>query len=121
MSATRYVLSDVASSGRHGPGSRRVMVLDIKRAFLYGDIEDDIYIELPEEDAKKKCGYVGKLLKAMYGTRGAPQVWQEMVRKTMMGLGFVPSAAFPCVYYHTKKNLKVVTHVDDFLCGGERK
>ena len=97
-----------------------MMILDVKRAFLYGDIEDKIYIELPEEDTMKSKGYVGLLKKAMYGTRAAPQVWQEVVRKKMVSLDFVPSIKFPCVYFHKVKNLKVVTHVDDFLATGKK-
>ena len=47
------------------------MVLDIKRAFLYGDIDDNIYITLPDEDPMKLKGMLGILRKAMYGTRAA--------------------------------------------------
>ena len=119
LAATKFVLSDVASSGRSGPGAKRVMILDIKRAFLYGDIEEEIHIELPNEDPMKDRGYVGRLLKAMYGTRAAPQVWQNTVRRVMIGLGFKPSTSFPCVFFHRERGLRVVTHVDDFLCGGD--
>ena len=86
IAATKYLLSDVASSK-----DKRILVLDIKRAFLYGEIEENIYIELPDEDVMKSKGYVGKLIKAMYGTRAAPQVWQDVVRRTMVRLGFTPS------------------------------
>ena len=121
LAATKMILSELASSGRQGPGDHRLMVLDIKRAFLYGYIEDELYIELPDEDPMKAKGYLGRLVKAMYGTRAAPQVWQETVRKVMFGMGFEVSAKFPCVYNHVKRGLKVVTHVDDFLCSGRRK
>jgi len=120
LAATKFLISDMASRGARGPGGCRMMILDVKRAFLYGDIEDKIYIELPEEDTMKSKGYVGLLKKAMYGTRAAPQVWQEVVRKKMVSLDFVPSIKFPCVYFHKVKNLKVVTHVDDFLATGKK-
>ena len=117
LMASRLVLSDVASSGRR----KNVMILDIKRAFLYGDIEDVVYIELPEEDEMKKKGFVGRLKKAMYGTRAAPQVWQSVVKRVMIKLGFVSCITSPCVYFHPERELRVVTHVDDFLCGGPRE
>jgi len=94
------------------------MVLDVKRAFLYGDINDEIYIHLPPEDPMYGLGYVGKLIKAMYGTRAAPQVWQDVVRHNMLSLGFEMNPIFPCVYYHRAKDMTIVTHVDDFLCSG---
>ena len=31
--ATRWLLSELASCGRDGPGDQRLMVLDVKRAF----------------------------------------------------------------------------------------
>ena len=34
LAATRLLLSEVASQGRSGPGEKRVMLLDFKRAFL---------------------------------------------------------------------------------------
>ena len=60
------------------------MLLDVKKAFLYGRIRRNVYIELPEEDPKSESGkYVGKLDKAMYGTRDAPAMWQEHLEGTL--------------------------------------
>ena len=73
--ATKMCISDAASCSMDGPGDRALMVLDVKRAFLYGDIEATVYIRLPPEDPMHDKGYVGLLEKAMYGTRGAPKVW----------------------------------------------
>jgi hypothetical protein len=118
LSATKLLLSDACSNGDGRTSSIRVMIMDIKQAFLYGEIKERIYIELPEEDVMKKKGKVGILRKAMYGTRCAPQVWQNLVRERMTELGFEESAEVPCLYVHQAMNVKVVTHVDDFLCSG---
>ena len=56
----------------------------------------------------------------MYGLRDAPQVWQEEVRRILGGLGFVESVTAPCVYYNERTGVRLVTHVDDFLCIGPR-
>jgi hypothetical protein len=121
LSASKYILSEVASRSDSGTNSWRIMVLDVKRAFLYGYIEEEIFIELPPEDPMYGKGYLGKLVKAMYGTRAAPQVWQKVVREVMLSLGFKMNPIFPCVYYHAERDVTVRTHVDDFLCGGEKK
>ena len=92
--ATKMVISDAASRGDNGKGERTLMVLDVKRAFLYGDIEDSIYIHLPPEDPYYGQGYVGKLIKAMYGTRGAPHVWQKVVKQVMYSMGFKVCPSF---------------------------
>ena len=59
---------------------------DVKRAFLHGVMEEEVFIELPEEDVKRHQGFIGKLKKAMYGTRSAPRMWQHVVKQTMSDL-----------------------------------
>ena len=117
--AREYVISDTASRGRSGRTSRRISVMDVKRAFLYGEIEEEIYIELPEEDEMKSKGYIGKLKKAMYGTRSAPLIWQKVVMKKMKEMGFDTCPTTPCLYHHKTRDFLVVDHVDDFLGAGE--
>ena len=48
-----------------------------------------IYIELPGRDRRAGGDEVGLLRKALYGTRGAPQLWAEEVQRVMTGLGFL--------------------------------
>ena len=117
--ASKFVLSDTTSRNTVGATSRRLCVLDVKRAFLYGLIEEEIYIELPDEDIWKKQGFVGKLTKAMCGTRSANLMWQKVVREKMKALGFRACVTVPCLYYHQDRDVFVVVHVDDFLCSGE--
>ena len=92
LGATRLLLSGLASrGGGGGPGTFRAMLLDFKRAFLYGEAERELYVELPEDDCRRDGGRcVGLLRKAMYGTRDAPAVWQRLVRKVLTGLGSWP-------------------------------
>ena len=97
------------------------MLLDFKRAFLYGEVERELFIRLPPEDERAEGGeYVGVLKKAMYGTRDAPAVWQRLVRKVMLQLGFHASRTAACVYVHRTRGLQVVAHADDFLVTGPK-
>ena len=64
------------------------MTLDFSKAFLYGDMEREVYIELPDEDPRKLLGMVGRLLKSMCGLRDAPQIWQKVVKKMLEERGF---------------------------------
>ena len=103
-------------------GERGIMVMDVKSAFLYGDCRRRIYIELPRQDPKHgDAEFVGRLQKAVYGSRDAPQIWAKEVQKVMEGLGFVISMFQPSVYRHPSKDLLVVVPVDDFLCSREVK
>ena len=63
---------------------------------------------------------VGLLKRAMYGTRDAPQCWQEHVKGVLEELGFAARKANPCVFRHRTRNLVISVHVDDFICAGPR-
>ena len=78
--AARFLLSTCASRGKRGQGDCRILLLDIKKAFLYGKNSRNVYADLPAEDPMSEGRHlVGKLDKAMYGTRGAPAEWQAEV------------------------------------------
>ena len=53
-----------------------MLVMDVKRAFLYAPVTREVFIELPVEAlGPGEEGMIGRLLKSMYGTRDAPQNW----------------------------------------------
>ena len=88
------------------------MVVDVKRVFLHGLCTRSIYIELP--GAESEGGrYVGKLVRALYGTRDAPLAWQKVVKSDMSALGFEECKITTGVF------TQAVVHVDDFLVSGE--
>ena len=107
LAATRWIMSGVASRGRGGPGEERLMLLDFKKAFLYADIERELYIEFPDDDERRQGGSnVGLLNKAMYGTRDAPAAWSRLVRTMLTNLGFVACRTAACVFHHPTKGIK---------------
>ena len=98
------------------------MALDVKRAFLHGVMKRNVFIKLPAEDPRAgEPGLIAKLVKSMYGTRDAPQIWQGEVKKAMAAMEFTACVSTPCVYKHRTRDLVVVTHVDDFLCCGAQE
>ncbi len=97
------------------------MLIDVKKAFLYGQINRTVFVELPAEDPMSKTGlYVGQLEKAMYGTRDAPAVWQDELEGTLKELGFVSILSTPCLYYHEELDIRIVAHVDDMMVTGNK-
>jgi hypothetical protein len=61
--------------------------IDIDSAFLYGDIDTEVYIELPEGFFEShKCG---KLLRSIYGLKQAPRIWARTLYKILRELGLV--------------------------------
>ena len=63
--------------------------LDIKNAFLNGELEEEIYMELPpgletQENYKKVC----KLEKSLYGLKQSPRAWFGKFAKTVVKHGY---------------------------------
>ena len=80
----------------HGSvGADKTLVVDGARRLLRFSLRKgarEIYIELPAEDPLAAEGkYVGRLKKALYGTRDAPQLWQKELGSTLKDLGFKDS------------------------------
>ena len=92
--------------------------LDVKTAFLYGDLSEDVYMSQPEGFSQKDSnGKVCKLKKAMYGLKQAARSWYLKADKVLKRLGFSNFADEPCVYTKTtdKTVIIVALYVDDFF------
>ena len=70
--------------------------MDVKTAFLYGDLDKEIYMELPEgyNDDTLVC----KLVKSIYGLKQAPRVWYKVIDAFFEKQGFTKSTCDPAVY-----------------------
>ena len=117
----KLIISFVASSRGGLAPQKRIVVMDVKGAFLHAAMRRKVCINLPEEATRgDNEQMVGLLKRAMYGTRDALQCWQEHVKGLMEELGFAAGTANPCVYRHRTRNLVISVHVDEFICAGPR-
>ncbi|KAJ9552405.1 hypothetical protein OSB04_016450 [Centaurea solstitialis] len=95
--------------------------MDVKTAFLNGNLTEDVYMEQPEgfEDPKNP-NKVCKLLKSIYGLKQASRSWNLHFDERIKEFGFAKSEFEPCVY--TKFSGSIVTflvlYVDDILLIG---
>ena len=56
--------------------------LDVKNAFINGDIKEKVYMELPPGfDSERKDGKVCRLKKALYGLKQSPRAWFDCFTK----------------------------------------
>ena len=85
------------------------MALDISCAFLYAKVPRDLHRAPRRVEGK----YVGRLKKALYGTRDAPQLWQKELGSTLKDLGFKDSPLHPGFFYHEDRDI-----ADDLPIGG---
>jgi hypothetical protein len=96
--------------------------MDVKTAFLNGEIEEEIYIEQPDGFVIHEESHVCKLKKAMYGLKQAPHAWYEKIDGYLMSLGFSKSVVDPNLYYNIVGDecMILVLYVDDlFITGSE--
>ena len=63
--------------------------LDVRNAFLYGELDEDIYMEQPEGfHVPNQEHKVLKLLRALYSLKQAGRAWWHTLRESMIELGF---------------------------------
>ena len=97
--------------------------LDVKTAFLHGDLDEEIFIEQPEGfKVKRKENMVFKLTKSLYGLKQAPRQWYKKFDFFMMSQEYKRTFADPCVYvrrFHDDKFIKLLLYVDDMLIVGQ--
>ena len=78
--------------------------LDIKTAFLNGDLQEEIYMEQPEGfviPGKEK--HVCRLLKSLYGLKQASRAWNQKFHAFIVKFGLTQSKADPCVYFRHQR------------------
>ncbi|KAL8110234.1 hypothetical protein AgCh_026086 [Apium graveolens] len=95
--------------------------LDVKTAFLNGEICEDVYVTQPEGfEINGKETMVYKLLKALYGLRQDPRAWYAKLNACLDQLGFQRCSSEHGVYTRTKgeEKLIVAVYVDDLLITG---
>ena len=65
--------------------------LDVKNAFLHGDLKEEFYIKLPIGMITPLSNDVCKLKRSLYGLKQTPRVWFEKFRSTLFGFSFTQS------------------------------
>lgn len=62
--------------------------LDVNNAFLYGDLQEDMYMHIPEGLEGNHGTKVCKLLKSLYGFKQARHKWYEKLSTLLVTLGY---------------------------------
>lgn len=98
---------------------------DVKSAYLYGVLNDEVYMELPDgiDFGFNARNTVIKLKKALYGLRQAPKVWNEHLHLFLSELNFQRCLGDPCLYIYVYDDevIYLLIFVDDFVIVGNDK
>ena len=92
--------------------------MDVKTAFLNGDLEEEVYMDQPEGFISTgKENLVCKLKKSIYGLKQASRQWYIKFNNTITSYGFVENTVDRCIYMKVSgsKFIILVLYVDDIL------
>ena len=96
--------------------------MDVKTAFLNGELLETIYMKQPEGFAKKgEEGLVCLLHRSIYGLKQSARCWNFELDKQMKSMGFIQSDTDPCIYIQIIEGQAfiVAIYVDDIILGSE--
>jgi hypothetical protein len=87
---------------------------DAVNAFLNSLLPTEVYVELPpgmfSRDRKKRCW---KLIKALYGLRKSPRLWQQEASRVLTELGFQVVYEDMCLF--VREGIIIIFYVDDLI------
>jgi hypothetical protein len=115
MESVRLLLTLAAQEGW------QVHHMDVKSAFLNGDLKDEVYVRQPAGFIiAGQEGKVLRLRKALYGLRQAPRAWNSKLDDTLKKMNFVQSEHEHAMYRrsHGDDILLVGVYVDDLVITG---
>ena len=114
----KKILFSLAASQPESNDIKKLLFVDVKRAFFYAPAKRDVYVRLPPEEARP--GHCGKLRRAMSGTRDAPALWEADCSSKLRKEGFIQGISTPCVFVHSTTDLKLADHDDDVTLLGNK-
>ncbi|RVW20204.1 Retrovirus-related Pol polyprotein from transposon RE1 [Vitis vinifera] len=96
--------------------------LDIKNAFLHGDLAEEVYMEQPPGFvAQRESGLVCRLRRSLYGLKQSPRAWFIRFSSVVQEFGMLRSTADHSVFYHHNslgQCIYLVVYVDDIVITG---
>jgi uncharacterized membrane protein YciS (DUF1049 family) len=98
----------------------KVYQMDVKSAFLNGDLNEEVYMEQLEGfELYDNPDLVCKLKKALYGLKQAPRAWYHRLDTYLKDKGFKRGTIDNNLYIKTEDNdlLIMLVYVDDIIFG----
>ncbi|CAI7884242.1 unnamed protein product [Closterium sp. NIES-54] len=111
---TLWVLLHVAAQRDYEQHS-----LDFSTAFLQGSLHEEIWLRRPLGfTGSFPAGSQWSLRRPVYGIGQAPHEWHDIMRTTLVALGFAPSTADPSLFLRTDTSLPpfyILVYVDNLV------
>ena len=98
----------------------KVFQMDVKSAFLNGELEEEVFIEQPPGFIDPSFpNHVYRLDKTLYGLKQAPRAWYETLAQFLLENGFTRGTIDKTLFYINKGNdlFLVQIYVDGIIFG----
>ena len=94
--------------------------MDVKNAFLHGDLQEEIYMKLPFGMTNSSHHDVCKLRRSLYGLKQAPRAWFMKFHSTILSFSFTQSQYESSLFFHTSALgiVLLLVYVDDIIIIG---
>ena len=85
--------------------------LDVTSAFLYGELQEEIYMKPPP--GYPTPGKACRLKKCIYGLKQSSREWYARLSTTLISMEFTKAHFDPCVFLPATGEAIIVVYVDD--------
>ncbi|KAI3723909.1 hypothetical protein L2E82_35671 [Cichorium intybus] len=94
--------------------------LDVNNAFLHGDLDEDVYMKVPQGFLNVEENRVCKLHKSIYGLKQASRNWYQKFTKALISDNFRQSKADHSMFVYKTEKIHIIAliYVDDILLMG---
>ena len=91
--------------------------MDVKNAFLNGNLSEEVYMQPPPVESNKVC----HLRRALYGLKQAPRAWFAKFSSTISRLGYTASHYDSDLFLRRtdKGTILLLLYVDDMIITGD--
>ena len=116
MEAIRLILAYFCSK------QIKVYQMDVKSAFLNGELKEEVYMEQLEGFQLSEAGnYVYRLKKYMYGLKQAPRAWYSWLDKYLRKQGYKKGNTNINIYIKEEHDSFIIVeiYVDDIIFGSD--
>lgn len=98
----------------------------VQTAFLYGTLDEEIYMEIPEGinmDKETREEQVCRLVKSLYGLKQSPRCWNQKFSSFLQEFRFQETSADKCIFVGevNGETVYLALFVDDGLVIGRMK
>jgi hypothetical protein len=96
--------------------------MDVKNAFLHGDLQEEIYMEITPGFANSQTvGKVCRLKKSLYGLKQSPRAWFDRFRRVVCTMGYIQCNGDHTTFYKHRGTFITImaVYVDDIVITGD--